>query len=124
MKTILCIDDDPQLQVLYQRILEEADFVVLTTGSGRNGLYLLEKHSVDLVMTDILMPDMDGIDIILKMRILPSPPPIIAISGGGSFRLKVDMLAVARVLGAKTTLSKPFTESELLEAVASVLGAG
>lgn len=122
MALILCIDDDGQLLTYYRRVLEEQGNAVLTAGTGLEGLRVLRQQPVDLVITDILMPEMDGIELIRQLRSWANPPPIIALSGGGRQLGGKNLLAAASAYGVRATLHKPFLERDLLQAVALVLG--
>lgn len=116
MKTILIIDDDEGVRTLLARILEIGSHSVLEADNGRKALGLLATHAVDMVITDIIMPDMEGIEIIMRLRRTHPHLPIIAISGGARISAN-DHLTMARKLGADLTLCKPVSPAELLEAV-------
>ena len=118
MATILLIDDDAQVRVLFQVALEEAGYRVLTAENGNHGLRLLENQEVDLILVDLVMPDMDGLDLIPVVRKLRPASKIIAIADGSG---EWDYLDAARVLGAHATLKKRFSLEELLNAVAGLL---
>ncbi|MBF0341036.1 MAG: response regulator [Magnetococcales bacterium] len=124
MATILCVEDDPQLLALYQRVLEEQGFVVLTAREGRAAQRLLETLAVDLVITDILMPDTDGIELIGYLLSHPPPPLVIAVSGGGQYFDGNSLLRAVRTLGVENTLLKPFSGKHLVETVRQVLATG
>lgn len=121
MERILLIEDEQQLQNIYRRFLEDAGYEVVVTRSGFNCLQLIDNFNVDLVITDILMPDGDGIEVIRKVRQRPSPLPVIAITGGGHYQSGKELIEIACSLGVAGTLRKPFTEAELLLMVAKVL---
>ena len=118
MATILIIDDDTQVQMRYKVALEGAGYRVLTVENGKHALRLLEHQEVDLILVDLLMPDMDGLDLIPLLRMERSASKIIAISGESG---EWDYLDAARVLGAHATLKKPLSLQELLDAVAGQL---
>ena len=95
-------------------------FNVLTADDGKKGMTLFNKNQVDLVITDIVMPEKEGIEIILELKKLLPDIPIIAISGGG--RLSPDgYLNAATRLGAKYTFKKPFDWDDLLSTVNEAL---
>ena len=98
-------------------ILEGYD--VQTAPDGRLGLKLYHERPVDLVITDVLMPEMDGLEVIRALCGAPSPPLIIAMSGGGSRDL--DFLVEATEFGATRTLSKPFRLEEFVALVNGLL---
>jgi CheY-like chemotaxis protein len=117
---ILVIDDDALVRQALTQVLESRGYEVQCAPEGRQGLRAFRKRRPDLVISDIIMPDMEGIETILELRVLSSDCPIIAISGGGRFG-KADFLSVAKHLGATATLSKPFETDDLLRTVASCL---
>lgn len=120
MATILLIDDEDQVRRLFQIVLEGAGYRVLTAESGQHGLRLLQHQEVDLILVDIFMPDMDGLELIQLLRKTRPASKIIAISGGSGERNYLD---TAKYLGAHDTLKKPLNLQELLDAVATQLRA-
>jgi len=118
MATILLIDDEEQVRMLFQVALEGAGYRVLTAENGKHGLRLLERQEVDVMLVDLLMPDMDGLELIPLLRKTRPAIKIIAISGGSG---EWDYLDAAKSLGAHATLKKPFSFQELLQAVATQL---
>lgn len=122
MANILCIEDEPQLLVIIRRFLEEAGHAVVAVATGEEGLQVLHEQPVDLVITDILMAEMDGIEMLRRMRQRVDAPPVIAMSGGGNYCDGGDLLTVAHSMGARATLKKPFVRDDLLRVVATVLG--
>ena len=118
-KRILLLDDEPELRnTLRDRLMIEG-FDVQTAPDGRLGLKLYHESPVDLVITDVLMPEMDGLEVIRVLRGTPSPPLIMAMSGGGSRDL--DFLVEAAEFGATRTLSKPFPLDEFVTLVHDLL---
>ena len=115
MATLLLIDDEEQVRMLFQVALEEAGYRVLTAENGKHGLRLLKHQAVDLILVDILMPDMDGLELIRLLHKTRPASKIIAITGASG---EWDYLDTAKFLGAHDTLKKPFGLQELLEAVA------
>jgi two-component system response regulator (stage 0 sporulation protein F) len=118
MATILLIDDDDQVQMLVKVILEDAGYRFVTVDSGKHALLLLQHQEVDLILVDIFMPDMDGLELISLLRKTRPASKIIAITAGSGDRNYLD---VAQHLGANDTLKKPLSRQELLDAVASQL---
>ena len=121
MVRILVIDDEDLVRDTISRILRTGGHEVAEASDGRKGLALFSKNPADLVITDILMPEMEGIQTIGEFRKIAPRVKIIAISGGGRVGNK-DYLTLARELGADAILSKPFRARELLAAVDSVIG--
>lgn len=120
MARLLLIDDDPALLSLLRRTLERAGYEVVTAPNGREGLQRLTTGPFDLLITDIVMPEMEGLELILKLRQSHPALRIIAISGGGQLR-PASYLNLARLSGAMTVLAKPFELEELLAAVQKLL---
>ena len=118
MATILLIDDDDQDRKIVKIILEDAGYRFVTVDSGQHALRLLEHQEVDLILVDIFMPDMDGLELIPVLRKTRPATKIIAITSGSGEKNYLD---VAKHLGAHDTLKKPFSRQELLDAVASQL---
>ena len=107
MQTILIIEDDTDLRRMLVKLLEREDFRVLEAGTGLEALQILDYFIPDMVITDIIMPDQDGIGTINELKKRYPEIKIIAISGGGRM-LSKDYLGIAKILGAHHTFSKPF----------------
>lgn len=120
MAQILIIDDEPQIRSMLRQMLEREGYSVLDAANGREALRHLAQNPVDLVITDLIMPDMEGIETIRNLKQAHPGIDIIAISGGG--RIGPDTyLELARKLGARFTFTKPIGRSELVTAVRSIL---
>ena len=122
MARILVIDDDAFVCTTIRRILGRAGHQVLTAPDGRRGLELFATERPDLVITDIIMPEMEGIEIIRAMKTGSPEAKIIAISGGGRLG-SFDYLPMAAKLGASEIVAKPFEPMELIEVVSRFLDA-
>ncbi len=119
MVEVLIIDDEPAIRSLFRQVLEEAGYQVVDASSAKEGLSVLRARPVDIVLTDILMPDMDGLEL---TRVIHQDFPrvkIVAVSGGQQF---MDYCSVARLFGAHETLMKPVTVQRLLETVGRLAG--
>ena len=116
MPSILIIEDDVDLRRMLVRLLERENYIIFETGNGLEALNLLNHYIPDLIITDIIMPDQDGIGTINVLRKKYPGIKIIAISGGGRM-LSKDYLSIASMLGAHYTLPKPFANNELLEKI-------
>ena len=121
MARIIVIEDEPAIRRLVVRILGRAGHEVREAGNGRDGVALHRTDPADLVITDLFMPEQDGIETIQQIREFAPGTPIIAMSGGGS-RGNTDSLADAELLGAEAVLPKPFSPEDLERAVAGLLG--
>ena len=120
MARILVVDDDDSLRRLLKAVLERAGHEVTTAGDGFEAIRLVDAQPFDLVITDLIMPEMEGIQMIGQLRRLAPDTKIIAMSGGGRGSAG-DYLELATQLGATMSLAKPFTPDTLLEAVRSTL---
>lgn len=119
MARILVIDDDPALRGVMRRILEREGHTVLEADDGVRGVELVEEAPPDAVVTDLLMPEKEGIETIMELRERFPDVPIVAVSGAGGEG--GGPLVDAELLGASVTLSKPFTVEDFARAVESVL---
>lgn len=120
MSRILLIEDDDLLRNTLRRTLVRAGYDVDDVPNGKAGLETYRRLRSDLVITDIVMPDKEGLETISELRRLAPDVKIIAVSGGGTGRAD-DYLGMARRLGATRTLAKPFSNDEILAVVAEVL---
>jgi DNA-binding response OmpR family regulator len=117
---ILIIDDNPDVLTAVHRVLTAAGHVVADAPLSSEGIRLHHENPFDLILTDIVMPEKEGISTIIDLRKEYPRLRIIAMSGGGDFE-PYGYLDIARRVGADRTLPKPFSRSELLEAVNAVL---
>jgi CheY-like chemotaxis protein len=120
MASILLIDDDEALRNVTVEILTEAGHSVDDAPDGKSGLELYRMHQPELIITDISMPDMDGLELISSFANTTPRPRIIAISGDSQFGDSL-YLPTAQRLGAQATLRKPIRAATLLETVEKVL---
>lgn len=122
MKKILIIDDEPDILFMLKKMMERAGFVVYLAANGADGLSSFYANTPDLVITDIIMPEKEGLEIIREMKRNQPHLKIIAISGGG--RISADSyLETASHFGANRIFQKPFTQSEIVEAARTLLEA-
>lgn len=118
MPRILIIDDDAAVRTTVRVLLERAGYEITEAGDGREGSRMLD--GVDLVITDLLMPEVDGVDLLGMIRRDGRTLPVIAMSGGGKLDSK-SYLDVAKALGAYATIAKPFDLDHLLSTVRDAL---
>ena len=116
MALILFVDDAEHLRTVICEALEISGHEVVFTGSGKEALRLCQKRNFDVVVTDIVMPEVDGLELIRALRTLRRELPIIAVSGASE-----EMLTIATKLGANATLQIPFDLQALLAAIDNVL---
>jgi DNA-binding response OmpR family regulator len=131
MAAILIIDDEPEICRALTQMLTRAGYRVTAVGAAAEGIAAFEREPADIVITDIIMPKIHGIDIIKAIRTKSTAVRIIAISGGGNFGplghepgaiTTQAYLAAATKVGADAVLTKPFDKVDLLAAVRRLLG--
>ena len=123
MALILVIDDSEAMRHLVRRMLERAKHKVIEAEDGEAGLVIFEDQAPALVITDLIMPRMEGIETIQQIRRSAPNSKIIAMSGIAETRATM-YLSAARKLGADATLAKPFSGAALLDLVDRLLNAG
>ncbi len=130
MPSVLIIDDESEVGLALQRVLVQAGFSVTTTTGSAAGMTAFENNPADIVITDIIMPKCNGVDVIRAIREKNEATRIIAISGGGNFGplayqpeaiTTSAYLAAAKQAGADEVLTKPFDKDDLLAAVRRLL---
>ena len=133
MQDILIIDDEPDVRDAVKRVLDRAGYSVRTAATAMDALAELERIPADIVITDIIMPKVNGVQAIESIRKSFPSVRIIAISGGGNFGITAYQptaitttayLASAEKAGAHLVLTKPFESTDLIRAVEKVLGVG
>ena len=112
--TILIIDDEEPIRALLRFALEAAGHEVTEAANGRQGLDLYRQRPTDLIIADMLMPELNGLDMLLDLTREFLHAKVIAISGAGG---EQNVLDVAKLLGARQTFEKPFSVPRLLDAV-------
>ncbi|MFT5369020.1 MAG: DNA-binding NtrC family response regulator [Candidatus Latescibacterota bacterium] len=117
---ILIVDDDDLVRKFLRITLERAGYQVRTATNGIEALKIHEEKPAALVITDILMPEKDGLEILMEFKSLSINTQVIAISGGGA-KGRVDFLKQAQAFGAKRTFTKPIDPTELIKAVKQLL---
>ncbi len=121
MSRILVVDDNPSLLSALGRILESFGHSVILAGDGQEALGMLGTGPLDLVITDVYMPDMDGIEFLVHLREHCPEVPVVAMSGGGVAPQEF-VLEDARQLGAAAILEKPFEVDEVEAVIQQALG--
>ena len=120
MARILVIEDDPGMRVFLEETLEAAGHEVRAAVNGKEGLALFRAHPANLVITDLFMPEQEGLETIRELRSVNPALKIIAISGAVP---EWRVLEMAKYLGAQRTLAKPFVPEEIRDAVETLLRA-
>ncbi|WP_414660956.1 response regulator [Horticoccus sp. 23ND18S-11] len=119
--SILVADDEDSIRALIQHFLGNAGHTVTVVGNAREACDVMAKQRFDLVITDVLMPEGDGIDLITELKKVQPGARILAMSGGGRYLEGSDYLKLARGIGAHGALMKPFTWAQLQAAMDQAL---
>ena len=121
MAKILLIDDDPQVRAVLKGFLQIGGHTVMEAENGVQARKLLLNAAVDLVITDIVMPESDGFEVIMSCHRKDQPLKIIAVTGGSPNLAQQTLLTIARKMPVNKVLSKPVSCEELISAVQEVL---
>lgn len=113
-RVVMVVEDDDDMRELLKRILQRAGFATRVASNGKEALQRLDKESVHLVVTDMVMPDMDGVELIRVLQTTKPDLPVVALSGFDEF---VGYLKIATQFGARVALRKPVTPKALIGAV-------
>jgi DNA-binding response OmpR family regulator len=116
--TVLVVDDDPLVRDMVDCSLRRAGYSVLLAGDGEAAIAAIARRTPDLIVTDLFMPNRDGIELLRSGRLAATGAPVITMSGGYG---DLDLLGASQALGAAATISKPFMPRELLALVRSTL---
>lgn len=123
MQKILIIDDEPHILLMLKKMLEQFGYEIDLAANGNEGIELYRKSAADLVITDIIMPEKEGLETIREMRRIRPDLKIIAMSGGGKVSAD-NYLEIARIFGASRVITKPFTKKEMVSAVQELMQGG
>ena len=123
MASVLVIDDEVQIRRMLRKVLETEGYEVMDAADGSKGISLYREHPADLVLTDILMPNKEGLETITTLRRDFPEVRIIAMSGGGMVDSEY-CLRMAKGLGAARVYSKPFEIEGLLKDIGELLDNG
>jgi CheY-like chemotaxis protein len=118
--SILVVDDEPEMLDILRQVLAAAGYRVVTAGNGREASAELAREKFDLVLTDLLMPERDGTEVIGELRSKHPGTPIVAMSGGGRMP-RGDYLKIAKMFGAHAVLEKPFSNEQLYSTIELLL---
>ena len=116
---VLVVDDNADTRLMMKLLLETEGYRVEMAANGREALEVQRKRPSQILVTDLFMPESDGLETLQRFRADYPTMPIILISGGGTLPMKTDYLAVARELGVRT-LRKPVAADTLLDALRSI----
>ncbi len=120
MSAILLVEDDKELREMLKIALLRKDYTVLEADNGKEAIIHFKPGVTDLVVTDLVMPEEDGLKVIMKIKELKPGIKIIAISGGGKAG-PASYLNLARALGADAVSSKPFSINEMIRKIEELL---
>ena len=120
MKTILVIEDDTNMLHMMSDLLARSGYHVLSAIDGVAGLNVYRSSQPDLVITDIIMPEKEGLEVIMELYKEQPRPKILAMSGGGMLEART-YLSLAQKLGANEIIEKPFRPSELLALIEKLI---
>ncbi|WP_135079579.1 response regulator [Terasakiella sp. SH-1] len=120
MAHVLVIDDEELARYTVREILEGFDHSIIEAKNGNEGIEQFHNNDIDLIITDIIMPEKEGVEMIIELKREDPNLKIIAISGGGRTR-NLDFLQLANEFGADKVLSKPFSSADLISAVNACL---
>ena len=120
MARLMVIDDERLARLTLRKILERVGHEVVEATNGAEGIAMFRAHPCEFVVTDIVMPDKEGVETIKELKRDFPQVPVIAISGGGRTR-NLDFLKLAKQHGADMVLAKPFSHDDLSTAVADIL---
>lgn len=123
MAKILIIDDDTQVLNVMASFLEREHHEIVTAGNGKQGIRLLETGRFDLVITDVLMPEQDGLGVLMWLKKQSHRPRVIAVSGGSASCGQSELLHMCKLLSADKVLPKPVDFETLTSAVRDALKA-
>lgn len=119
--TILLVDDEELLRAGVQEMLEMSGYTVITAPNGHEAMVCLNQHAIDLVITDLVMPKMDGVDFVEQLREIWPDVPVIVVSGSTRNIMQRYGIDSIQVPGADASLSKPFKGADLLSQIKSLL---
>lgn len=119
-RTILVVEDQEDLRKILVLKLTAAGYHVTTVADGREAIKTIATEKFDLVLTDMIMPERDGLEVIWEVRKTSPSLPVIAMSGGGRMR-PAEYLMLARKFGAVAILEKPFSDEQLFSSIALAL---
>lgn len=120
MARIIVIDDEESIQILLRKILERAGHSIEVASNGKIGLEIQQKNPADIIITDLFMPEKEGLETIMELHRDFPGVKIVAMSGGDR-KGNMDFLGMTEKLGAHRTLKKPFSMNDVVEVVESLL---
>lgn len=114
---VLIADDEEKIRLLLQQWLQDAGHVVTEASDGRSAIQQIKQQAFDLLITDVLMPNNDGVEVIGELKKAQPTARVLAISGGGRYMGSDDCLKIAQGFGAHAAVLKPFNREQLLAGI-------
>jgi two-component system cell cycle sensor histidine kinase/response regulator CckA len=119
--TLLIVEDDVVVRTGIETALKRAGYRAISAANGSEAIKHIQRGGLDLIITDLCMPGMDGVELVIHLRKAVPAVPVIAISGTVAVKSE-DLLRAAQLLGASFTIQKPFEASQLVDAVRLLIG--
>lgn len=123
MATVLLVDDEVSVREMVSEVIRQCGHKVVTAGSVAEARGYFTSQKIDLVVTDLVMPEQSGIDLILEFKQIKPNVKVLAISGGGGITGRFDYLPIASLVGAGAILKKPFSINEFSKKLEELLSA-
>ncbi len=123
MATVLLVDDEVSVREMVSEVIRQCGHKVVTAGSVAEARGYFTSQKIDLVVTDLVMPEQSGIDLILEFKQIKPDVKVLAISGGGGITGRFDYLPIASLVGAGAILKKPFSINEFSKKLEELLNA-
>lgn len=123
MATVLLVDDEVSVREMVSEVICQCGHKVVTAGSVAEARGYFTSQEIDLVVTDLVMPEQSGIDLILEFKQIKPNVKVLAISGGGGITGRFDYLPIASLVGAGAILKKPFSINEFSKKLEELLSA-
>lgn len=120
--TVLIVDDEEMIRAVLSQLLTKDGYNIVQAGDGDAAIKACTGQNIDLIITDLVMPTKNGIDLIMEIKRSQGNIPIIAISGGGGIKGTFDYLSVAKLIGAQEIFPKPIDFDKLRKSVVALLG--
>jgi CheY-like chemotaxis protein len=124
MARILIIDDEPQIVTMLSTFLARAGHAVVSAYDGKEGLNILAGSCFDIVITDIIMPERDGFEVLMSIKKMPNRPKLIVMSGGSQYLRQESLLDISEKMNADAVISKPLHLLKLSDIIHELMNGG
>jgi len=122
MANVMVVDDEVAVRNLIKEVLSDSGHDIVEAANGEEACEIINEITIDLVVTDLVMPEKSGLELIMDLAENYPDLPVIAISGGGGITGRFDYLPIAKLIGAKQIVNKPFKIDEIRKLVHDILG--